>query len=76
MDDLFYEKLSLHEEQKLKKAEDTEKNSIEKLADTLLPENTIETVENPVLAEEETASGEAVVSKETATETAALETGN
>ncbi len=50
IDDLFYEKLSLHEQEQQEK--ENEKTAIEKLADTLLPEEEMETIDEPQLAEE------------------------
>lgn len=52
MDDLFYEKLQLHKQKAEEAAE--EKTEIEKLADALLPEEEIETVEEPFMAQMET----------------------
>ncbi|MFW5672898.1 MAG: hypothetical protein ACOCM8_11560, partial [Acetivibrio ethanolgignens] len=46
MDDLFYEKLEKHQKEQ-ETAQSTEKNALERLADTLIPEEDIETVENP-----------------------------
>ena len=46
MDDLFYEKLEKHQKEQ-ETAQSTEKNALEQLADTLIPEDDIETVENP-----------------------------
>lgn len=51
IDDLYYEKLKLHQEKQPEM--ETEKNALEKLADSLLPEDTVETVEDPQLAENE-----------------------
>lgn len=52
IDDLFYEKLSLHEEQQAEREKEKEKTALEKLAGSLLPEDGIETVDNPQLASE------------------------
>lgn len=49
MDDLFYEKLSLHEKEKEK--QEADKTEIEKIADAMLPEEEMETVEEPQMAE-------------------------
>lgn len=46
MDDLFYEKLEKHQKEQ-ETAQSTEKNALEQLADTLIPEDDMETVENP-----------------------------
>lgn len=51
VDDLFYEKLKYHERQQKKQMEQ-KKSAIEKIADDFLPEDTMETIENPPLAEQ------------------------
>lgn len=58
MDDLFYEKLEQHRKEQAS-AQPTEKNALERLADTLVPEDDIETVENPQILDSIENSAEA-----------------
>lgn len=50
MDNLFYEKFEKHQKEQ-EAAQAAEKNALERLADTLVPEDDIETIENPQAAD-------------------------